>query len=114
VIELPFPAKVLWPNGRGHWAVKAKAIKAHRQWAFIATLAYYGNREKPVLPITLRYTITPLTAHEIDRDNAVAACKSYQDGVAQALKIDDKEFGTPEIRFADPQRPGKIIVQVLQ
>ena len=39
IIELPFPAPILWPNGRGHYMRKHKATKTHKGWARVAALA---------------------------------------------------------------------------
>lgn len=114
MIVLPFPAKVLWPNGRTrNHNYKAAEFKKHKQWAYHATLAalprcFKHNGE----PIKLRYRITPKakTTCPIDRDNAVSAMKAYQDGIAAALKVDDSSFAVPEIEFAKPLGPGGIEV----
>lgn len=109
MIALPFPAKILWPNGRGHHMAKHRAFKAHKQWAYAATLAAFPRGAQPDA-LTPYYTITPKTAHPIDRDNAVAAMKAYQDGIALALKVDDSAFAVPVITFATPRKPGSVEV----
>ena len=111
MITLPLPAKILWPNGRGHWGAKNRAFQDHKTWAYHAALAvlprcFKWNGE----PIKLRYVITPKTRHAIDRDNCVAAMKAYQDGIAMALRIDDSLFDTPQITFAEPRKPGGVEV----
>lgn len=113
MIVLPFPDKILWPNGRGHYMAKHRAFKKHKEWARLAAMAdiprcFKWNGE----PIRLRYVITPKTRHPIDRDNAVAAMKAYQDGIAAALCIDDCHFATPQIEFADPKKPGGVEVSL--
>ena len=35
-IELPFPARVLFPNARPNWHVKAREVKLHRYWSYVA------------------------------------------------------------------------------
>jgi hypothetical protein len=92
---------------------KAREVKKHREWARVATMAaisrsFQWNGE----PIRIRYTVTPKTAHAIDRDNCVAAMKSYQDGIAAALGVDDRAFAVPEIIFAKPKKPGGIEVSL--
>ncbi len=114
MITLPFPAKVLWPNGRTRnvrW--RNAEFQKHKQWAYNATLSalprcFKWNGE----PIKLRYTVTPkgATRRAIDRDNAIAAMKAYQDGIAQAMKVDDSAFAVPEIEFAKPMGIGGIEV----
>ena len=108
-IILPFPDKILWPNGRGHHMAKHRAFQKHKEWARIATLAalprcFKWNGE----PVKLRVTITPKTRHPIDRDNCVAAMKAYVDGISAALVIDDQHFLVPEIAFAEPMKPGGV------
>lgn len=108
-IILPFPDKILWPNGRGHWAAKNRAFQKHKEWARLATLSaiprcFRWNGE----PVKLRITITPKTRHPIDRDNCVAAMKAYVDGVSAALVVDDQHFLVPEITFAEPCKPGAV------
>lgn len=111
MIVLPFPVKILWPNGRGHHMAKHRAFQKHKTWAFNATKAalprcFKHNGE----PIRLRYIVTPKTSHAIDLDNAVAAMKAYQDGIALAMGVDDSVFGVPEITFAKPMKPGGVEV----
>lgn len=91
---------------------KHRAFKKHKEWAYHATLAglppcFKWSGE----PIRIRYTITPKTANRIDPDNASAAMKAYQDGVAAALAIDDQHFALPEIAFAEPEKPGRVEVE---
>lgn len=111
MIVLPFPDKILWPNGRGHHMAKHRAFQKHKEWARIATLAalprcFKWNGD----PVRLHYTVTPKTAHKVDADNAVAAMKAYQDGIALALKVDDSAFAVPGITFAAPMKPGGVEV----
>lgn len=112
-IELPFPDKILWPNGRGHHMARHRAFKKHKQWAHDATLAAIPRDLRTIPgPIRLRYTITPKarTSRAIDKDNAVAAMKAYQDGIALALAVDDGTFATPEINFRKPHGHGAVEV----
>lgn len=112
-IELPFPDKILWPNGRGHHMAKYRATKKHKEWARIATYGAQGRASIcPPGPIPIHYAVTPKTANAIDKDNAVAAMKAYQDGIAAALQIDDSHFATPTISFAAPEKPGRVEVTI--
>lgn len=110
-IQLPFPHKVLWPNGRGHWSVKAREVKKHRQWAYAATRA--ANLPTPEGRVDLVVTIHPKTRHPIDRDNAIASLKSYLDGIAQALGVDDQTFNTPFLTFGEPVKGGRVLIVVV-
>ena len=113
MLALPFPDKVLWPNGRGHWSAKSRAFKKHKRWAYIAALAVrppWVGAYTP--PIQLHYRVTPKTAHAIDADNAVAAMKAYQDGIALALGVDDSTFAVPTVTFAAPAKPGRVKITI--
>lgn len=109
MITLPFPAKILWPNGRGHHMAKHREFQKHKLWAFNATRA-----SKPAMAFgaltRLNFLITPKTANAIDLDNCVAAMKAYQDGIALALGVDDSTFETPVIVITEPRKPGAVEV----
>jgi crossover junction endodeoxyribonuclease RusA len=113
ILDLPFPAKVLWPNGRGHHMAVHRAFKKHKAWAHAAMLevvprCFRWNGE----PARLHYTVTPKTAHAIDKDNTIAAMKAYQDGIALALKVDDSTFATPTVSFTSPAKSGRVEVTI--
>lgn len=111
MIELPFPAKILWPNGRSRtWHLKARETKKHREWAYIATLAV--KLPKPEGRVIVSLTIHPKTAHAIDPDNAVASCKAYLDGIAQALGVNDSTFNAPSVFYGLPIKGGKVIIEL--
>jgi crossover junction endodeoxyribonuclease RusA len=93
-ITLPWPAKVLSPNGRPkHWAAKYREAKKARGLAKSATMAALGTSVKPGWAAAkLDWVLHPKTANMPDADNAQAALKNYQDGIADALGIDDSLF----------------------
>lgn len=115
-IELPFPAKILWPNGRGHHMAKHREFQKHKDWAHHATLASFCGRWPTYGLFTgdyrLLFTVYPKTRHDIDEDNATAAMKAYQDGIAAAMKIDDKHFKNNRIQFAEPVKNGRVTICV--
>jgi crossover junction endodeoxyribonuclease RusA len=101
-IKLPWPAKELSPNyrSRSHWP-KTKAIAAARLAAWILTLEAKAEGK------LISFTFHPPDNRHRDGDNMIASAKAYQDGIAQALKVDDKHF-RPSYIFADPV-PGGLI-----
>lgn len=116
-IELPFPSSLLagHANGNGQW-LKVKATKQHREWARLATLAARGvavedgqapqGIEKGDIPITIRFI--PGDDHG-DRINFPNRMKPYFDGIADALKVNDKRFH-PLYVFLKPEKPGRVEV----
>lgn len=118
MIELPFPAKILWPNGRGHHMAKHREFKKHKAWAYLATKGFLAGSFDGSLdgffdhPIAWSATFYPKTANAIDDDNARASLKAYQDGIAAALGIDDKNFSAPTVRFAEPVKHGRVVIVI--
>lgn len=110
MIALGFPHKALWPNGRAHWAVKAREAKKLRQeaaWATKAASVRVGDS-----PIPLHITVFPKAKGPApDPDNAVAACKAAIDGIADALGINDRHFAAPTVAVS-PERTGRIQIEV--
>lgn len=111
-IVLPFPDKSLWPNGRpGHWAVVRRAFKKHKEWALYGVLEH-NIRCPSGEAVEWSVIVHPKTKHPIDRDNALASLKAYQDGMAAALGMNDSWFGTPELTFGEPIKGGCIVIRL--
>lgn len=108
-ITLPFPAKILWPNGRGHWASRARAVNSAR----IEAAWHIRSVAKKTVwkSAKLHWVIHPKTAHPIDDDAPPYALKSYRDGIADALGIDDKNFRAT-YEFGPPVKGGAVIVKI--
>lgn len=110
MIELPYPHKALWPNGRPHWAAKHRETKKHRGWAKTATLA---DRTRPEKPARLVATFYPKPKGPLpDRDGCSASLKAYQDGIADAYGIDDSTFAEPRIQFGERCANGKVVIHI--
>ena len=119
-IELPWPNyKILSPNKKLHWTVKAKATKAAREEAYIA--AYQGHHEpddwkwigsKQDLRCTFVYH-QPDNYHR-DLKNVDTAMKGAIDGVCDALGIDDSQIKETVSRFGEVDRPDGRVVMTLE
>lgn len=111
MIELPYPHKILWPNGRGHYMAVSREKKRHKLWAYHSMLATPVNFALKSMPgIRIVATFHPKTRHAVDKDNASASLKAYQDGIAAALGVDDKIFAEPKIIIADPVKGGSVSI----
>lgn len=108
MIELPWPHKILWPNGRGHHMAKHRQNMLHRTWAY--TLALEAKLKAPDGTVRLAATFHPKTRNAVDADNASASLKAYQDGIAAYLGIDDSAFAEPKITFAEPIKGGRVFI----
>lgn len=113
IIDLPFPDKLLWPNGpraRNHGHRNA-VVQKHRQWAHLATLeAMNDNEAFTPASITIRVHAKPRGPLP-DKDNCIAACKAFLDGIADGLGVDDRGFPAPTVEFAKP-REGRFVVEL--
>lgn len=84
-IVLPYPPNALWPNKRPHWSAKARATRSYRNWA---KLAAHGAKPGKVHLIFCPKPFGP----KPDMDNCIAAAKSLQDGLADAMGVNDREL----------------------
>ena len=92
-VILPWPVKDLNPNSRLHWSKVAKAKQNYRKvcWA-LALNAKIKVSKTGDAPIHLRVTFFPPDKRGRDLDNMFAMMKSAFDGIADALKVNDKRF----------------------
>jgi len=109
LIELPFPPASLSGHNTGHWRKKSGVVAMHREWAKLATL-----EAGPVVPaegdIRLSITFYPPDRRG-DRTNFANRAKPLIDGIADALKVNDRRF-LPTYHFAEPTQPGKVVVVI--
>ncbi len=92
---LGYPAKELMPNNKNgkHWGYSVKAKDNARDSAYYATLAALRTNNVPMgdtLPLIIKFVQSD--KRHRDLDNLLAAAKSMCDGVAKALKVDDRVF----------------------
>lgn len=88
------PPLEVGPNGRLHWAKKARVVKKLRERCRLVTLsvvnAYpeFDGFVPGVYDIEWFYTY----GVEPDADNILGRCKALLDGVADALKVNDRSW----------------------
>lgn len=107
MIELPFPPSSLSGHNKGHWQTKRPIVEKHRRWARDATVAAH-----PLIPRTgdIRVVTTFYPPdNRGDRINFVIRMKPYFDGIADALKVNDKRF-LPAFHFGEQVRGGKVVI----
>ena len=78
-------------NQRCHWAVKAKRAKEQRKIGEMWTEQWldYGKPNEGLPPKPWRITLTRIGRRRLDTGNVPAAMKAVQDGICDALQIDD-------------------------
>jgi len=109
-VVFPWPPKELSPNAAIHWAKKAKYKKMYRQACWALALEAKLECEK-LGKIPMKITFYPPDRRHRDADNMVAAIKSGLDGLADALKVNDKQF-LPTFVFSE-EVMGMVRVQLL-
>lgn len=88
-ITLPVPPPDVRPNGRPHWRVKAKHVKTMREAAWREVLGRYGDGPRWE-HASVRIEWVHPTKRLLDRDNIIASCKAYIDGITDAgVVVDD-------------------------
>ena len=94
IIKLPYPSVKLNPNqstGK-HWSA-TKAIKQeHKECAYYITKQELNGAKLEAKKYAITITFVKSTKVRYDLDNALASCKHYLDGIAQALGMDDSQF----------------------
>lgn len=96
-ITLPHPSKYLNPNGdrANGMAVSAARKRARSLAATVTAAAADAYTHYTTYHITWNYFGTQLP----DDDNIIARCKSYKDGICDALGINDKTLHCSGVTF---------------
>lgn len=101
-ITLPLPNKILSPNARPNRYAKSACTKSHRTNSKRET---YKAMQSWGLPMGTFYVTHlslvaywPSKKHQWDDINLLASCKAYEDGIVDAVQIDDSNWrmGMPE------------------
>ena len=111
MIELPWPPATLSGHHNAHWRKLQPVKKLWRTYAESATLAV-----KPVVPETgdIRISVTFYPPDRRgDRTNYPNRCKPIFDGIADALKVNDRRF-LPTYHFAEPVSNARVVIVIGQ
>ncbi len=112
-IELPWPPRELHPNARIHWSRRAKAAKQCRALGWGMTLTAGVRRSDPDIPQALKVTavFSPPDNRRRDADGMLSSIKSYLDGIADVLGVDDSKFEIA-IRREQPVKGGAVRIEL--
>lgn len=111
IIYLPWPPHQLNPNKRLHWAVKRKFTKGYRAACFFAVTDAQIEGFEPGEVLPVRIVFHPPDRRKRDRDNMIAAFKAGQDGLADALGIDDAII-EPTYATGEPVKGGRVDIEL--
>lgn len=110
VVELPWPVKQLWPNPPAHWRSKIGPTKKAREDAAMALVAAGGKGAgKEWKRASLSFVFHPKTTRTPDRTNCAASMKAVEDGIADALFMNDKDF-VCRYEIGEPVKGGLVVV----
>jgi crossover junction endodeoxyribonuclease RusA len=114
VINLPWPAKELHPNARGHWTKKAKAAKQARNdgaWCALASgVRTHDFKGQDSLNVSIVFE--PPDKRRRDTDGMFSSMKSYLDGIADVVGVDDSKWVFTGIKRGEPKKPGMVRVEI--
>ena len=117
-VVLGWPPTDLSPNARKHWAQVARAKKQYRKDCYSVSKEQLKKYKKVTenIPerLVLEMTFIPPDRRSYDRDNLVARMKSGIDGLADALKINDKRFNTVISTMDQDYLGGFVRIRILQ
>ncbi len=109
-VDLPWPSRVLHPNSRTHWAKRAKAARAARlASAWAAKEASIGKIDADWLKIAVVFS--PPDNRARDLDGMLSNIKSYLDGIADVVGVDDSRWAI-SIRRDLPVPLGNVRIEI--
>ena len=111
-IILPWPDKRLNPNSRKGWYVKNRAAREAREIGLGETFGVMGDVPEPSLKFEAQYIFYPPDRRKRDVDNCLAMMKSYQDGVCDALGVDDNQIKRTILEWGEVVKGGKVILKL--
>lgn len=120
IISFPWPNVALTPNAkrRKHWRYYQPIVKKARYETAIIAYGALGcalSATRQALagegPIALTITFYPPDKRHRDDDSMIGSFKHARDGLADALCVNDRRF-RPAYRFAPPEKPGRIVVEI--
>lgn len=114
VIDLPWPPRELHPNVRVHWAKKAKVAKRARSDAawFALSSGVRTHDFAGLDSLNVALVFLPPDNRRRDTDGMISSIKSYLDGIADVIGIDDSKWVFTGIRRGDPQKPGVVRIEI--
>ena len=109
-VELPWPHRWLHPNARTHWAQKATAAKNARRTACYTALEA-GARGMAADALDIAITFYPPDKRRRDVDGMLSSVKSYLDGIADVVGVDDSNWRI-SMQKAEPRKGGVVVVEI--
>lgn len=111
-VALPWPNRLLSPNARINWRARHSIARTARRVGFYAAFEKHKGFAKPKGSMDVQLVLHPATRRSRDEDNIIASMKSYLDGIADALQINDARFHFKEVVWKEVKRPPEVEVHI--
>lgn len=111
------PSAGLSPNAREDWRKKARLVKHARYLAKMACMEQYGQVKPLRAPVVLHAKIAWESRRKfMDVTNAIASCKSFEDGIVDAgIMPDDRGVaGWTMEQTRDPDKRGYTEIRIVE
>lgn len=93
-----------------HWTTRAEAARTYRAYARV--LAHPFRYAKLTTPCQVLYTFHKPDNRVRDLNGCYGAVKAGEDGIADALEIDDRHFYPVTLAWGDVVHGGQVIVKI--
>lgn len=114
-IELSWPAKQLSPNVSVHPMVLHRYKKAAKKEAGWATKIERPFNWSCDGRLSVKVTAYPPKNWSTgDKDNFAARLKSHFDGIAEVLGVNDSQFESPIVKWADKTERGMVVICIAE
>ena len=113
VFRCPYPPAKLNPNrSKGaHWASVSRERKPYRKACWQECLAAGGRKNLFDGTVFVTIAFHPPDKRRRDKDNMIAAFKSGQDGIADAIQVDDGDWFVSHV-IREPVKGGCVEVTI--
>jgi hypothetical protein len=111
-ISLQFPNRKLSPNEHAGWRAKENPRKTAKQSGMAAVRERYASPPEMSGPLAIHLLINPPDRRRYDWDNLVGRLKFFQDGIFEALQINDNQIKRATVEIGKVIKPGGVTVRL--
>jgi crossover junction endodeoxyribonuclease RusA len=110
-VTLPWPDAALSPNARNRYARMA-AVTLARAEAYTLALEARPAYITQDIPLVVKWDFYPPDRRHRDIDNLISMCKAFQDGVFDAIGVNDHSINRIEADRCGVVAGGKVVITI--